>query len=41
MAGGALGPVGRFVVVGQGFHGIPAGSRVILVVEVDDARERS
>jgi hypothetical protein len=41
MAGGALGLVGQFIEVGRGLHGIPAGSQVFLVTEVDDAREGS
>jgi hypothetical protein len=38
MAGGVLGLVCRFIVVGRGFHDVLAGSRVFLVAEVDDAR---
>jgi hypothetical protein len=41
MAGGARGLVGWFVQVSWGFHGVPVGSRVFLVTEVNDAREGS
>jgi hypothetical protein len=41
MGNRAQGREGRFIDVGRGYHGVPAGSRVFRGAEVDDTRECS